>query len=506
MVLYNNVNKMDENTPLNMNIEEEMEMDIREVKTWSKDLKLMPMFTVREIEIHREKSGKLPGVSIIKTLDRGKNCRASMKKENRYVEVSLCRSTGAVLSGRCTCPAGASGYCNHVMALLFELADYSLNLLQCLPEEVACTSKNRSWGIPSKNIHNKDPIMNLSVKHKGECTLYDPRLKKSRLEIRERTLELQEGLAQSNRHNGFAHCIDTSVQKTNSTKYGDFIVGSTLSHQLLPLEMHLSVISNIQKEDRNNSIHHLPVSLPLTYIGLDSKYIPNWGSLTYRHIMFLEIIRIEESDCPNIEQETVMQSQCDKWFEMRANRITSSRAHKVLQRKRNFDTLSAELLKPKSDSVLPQSVKDALNHSKTCEPVAREKYIQHLKYTLKHDIAVRETGIVLQPYLFWLGASPDGLVQDTSESNYIGLIEIKCPKSKQNSTPQEMLSDKHFYMHMTENGPQLKINHNNGYYTQIQMAMGLSCVKFCDFIVFSFKGLIISRIVFDEDYFEKLSG
>ena len=59
-------------------------------------------------------------------------------------------------------------------------------------------------------------------------------------------------------------------------------------------------------------------------------------------------------------------------------------------------------------------------------------------------------------------------------------------------------------MHMTENGPQLKINHNNGYYTQIQMAMGLSCVKFCDFIVFSFKGLIISRIVFDEDYFEKL--
>ena len=34
----------------------------------------------------------------------------------------------------CSCPAGKSGYCNHVMALLFELTDYSLNQLKAIPE------------------------------------------------------------------------------------------------------------------------------------------------------------------------------------------------------------------------------------------------------------------------------------------------------------------------------------------------------------------------------------
>ena len=88
-------------------------------------------------------SGK--GSAIIKTLDRGRKfkeerylsadsvfttvsenhfnvkakCKASMKKEIRRVEVSLDRETSLVVSSKCSCPAGKSRYCNHVMALLF---------------------------------------------------------------------------------------------------------------------------------------------------------------------------------------------------------------------------------------------------------------------------------------------------------------------------------------------------------------------------------------------------
>ena len=39
-----------------------------------------------------------------------------------------------VSSADCSCPAGKSGYCNHVMALLLELADYSLRGLKRVPE------------------------------------------------------------------------------------------------------------------------------------------------------------------------------------------------------------------------------------------------------------------------------------------------------------------------------------------------------------------------------------
>ena len=50
-----------------------------------------------------------------------------MKKEKRSVAVKLSTITSKVLDGSCSCPAGKSGYCNHVIAMLLEIADYSLS-------------------------------------------------------------------------------------------------------------------------------------------------------------------------------------------------------------------------------------------------------------------------------------------------------------------------------------------------------------------------------------------
>ena len=168
---------MTENTGVNIleclmnNIEKRIDIYVEESDKfeWGKSLKNMPLFTIKDIELHRKSSGKIPGLTILKTLDRGKKfkeeryisadsittstkgekfyikgkCKASMKKEFRNMEVSLDRNTGFVTAAKCSCPAGNSGYCNHIMALLFELADYSLNQLDCVPEEISCTSKNR---------------------------------------------------------------------------------------------------------------------------------------------------------------------------------------------------------------------------------------------------------------------------------------------------------------------------------------------------------------------------
>ena len=68
-----------------------------------------------------------------------------------------------------------------------------------------------------------------------------------------------------------------------------------------------------------------------------------------------------------------------------------------------------------------------------------------------------------------------------------------------------MLKDKKFHVELRDGMPHLKEKHSNGYYSQIQMAMGLSQLKFCDFIVYSFKGMIIIRIPFSEIYFIKLT-
>ena len=112
-----------------------------------------------------------------------------------------------------------------------------------------------------------------------------------------------------------------------------------------------------------------------------------------------------------------------------------------------------------------------------------------------HDINVCESGLVIQPNLFWLAASPDGLVSDHSDSRKVGFIEIKYPKLKCNYTPQEILQDTKFYVHYDDGKLQLKKDHLYGYYTQIQMAMGLSNVQFCDFVVFTFKCMILIKSI-----------
>ena len=156
---------------------------------WGKSLAEMPPMTIKEIEAHRKNSGKGSGGPVMKTLERGRRfkeeryitadsvftavqgptflvkatCKASMKNEYRQVKLNLCIETGNVIDAVCSCPAGLSGYCNHVMALLIELADYSLNQLNEVPEEIACTSKLRQWGIPSKHCNVKEPVMNKTI-------------------------------------------------------------------------------------------------------------------------------------------------------------------------------------------------------------------------------------------------------------------------------------------------------------------------------------------------------
>ena len=203
---------------------------------WGKSLKYLPPFTIKEIELHRLNSGKSPESAIIKTLDRGRkfkcerylsadsvytkwdikyfhakcDCKASMKKEKRKVTVKLKRENGEVESGSCSCPAGNSGYCNHVMALLLELADYSLAQLTTVPEEIACTSRLRQWGVPGEKSTPKSPIMETVVKKlptkKGiSTTLYDPR-KKQTISF-DKVNKMQQNLRTINTHIGFENCM-----------------------------------------------------------------------------------------------------------------------------------------------------------------------------------------------------------------------------------------------------------------------------------------------------------
>lgn len=188
----------------------------------------------------------------------------------------------------------------------------------------------------------------------------------------------------------------------------------------------------------------------------------------------------------------------------RSKRITSSNAHKIKIRQRNFETLATSM-KNVSTKKLPKFVQDAMKFGKENENVAKQNFFDYLTYILKRNVVIRETGLVVQPYLFWLGASPAGLLVDSSK-NEPALIEIKCPYTKRHVSPSCLLKDEKFYVFEKNGATYLKRNHQYGYFSQVQLAMGLSQINLCYFIVYTFKGLIITRVPFDEQYFTSMVG
>ena len=300
--------------------------DIAEEITWGKSLVEMPAVTIKEIEAHRVNSGKSTGGAIIKTLERGRKfkeeryitadsiftavqgqaflvkatCKASMKNELCQVKLSLCMVTAHVIDSTCSCPAGLSGYCNHVMALLFELADYSLNQLCEVPEEIACTSKLRQWGIPGKSSNAKEPVMNLTI-HKQydkkgiSCTLYDPRINDSRQNAAWRFQDLALKLKEKDLRIGFAHSDPTQTAMKN-TKYGEFVIGSPLSFQLAPTESNIKFITNIPSNDNVSYSNLLYMNLPLIFHSEEHEAYPRDWLFNEQEIMFLKTLSVSPDD------------------------------------------------------------------------------------------------------------------------------------------------------------------------------------------------------------------
>ena len=150
----------------------------------------MPAVTIKEIDAHRANAGK-KGETVAKTMDRGRKfkeeryinanniytmvssdgfmvkteCTPSMgalgaaRKKNKIIKLQLAYETGKVQYASCTCRQGDGGLCHHVVALLLELAEYSLAQLKQVPDELACTSRLRAWGVPGNTSMFKEPVI-----------------------------------------------------------------------------------------------------------------------------------------------------------------------------------------------------------------------------------------------------------------------------------------------------------------------------------------------------------
>ena len=124
-------------------------------------------------------------------------------------------------------------------------------------------------------------------------------------------------------------------------------------------------------------------------------------------------------------------------------------------------------------------------------------------FNRKTPVAVLRSGLVISKSCPVLGATPDAKVVDFGCCLCFGLAEVKCPYNKFNVTPLEACSDANFFMEKISN-TQCRLKRDHAYYAQVQGQMGVTRAKWCDFIVYTGKGLYIERIPFDATFWQNL--
>ena len=206
----------------------------------------------------------------------------------------------------------------------------------------------------------------------------------------------------------------------------------------------------------------------------------------------LEMIKFSEEDAEYLAEATKMQSESLIWFEHRKGRITASHFGAVCKTsvQNPSKTLIEAILQKKTMPKIP-----ALEWGKSKEDTARKAYVSTISH--RHSsFEVKCTGLHLNTAYPHLGASPDGIVCCSCCGP--GLLEIKCPFSKQDVDPTS-INDPNFYLKHTSFGVQLYQKHN--YYKQVQGQLYLCNYAYCDFVCWTPVGLHVERIQKDPSIF-----
>lgn len=133
-----------------------------------------------------------------------------------------------------------------------------------------------------------------------------------------------------------------------------------------------------------------------------------------------------------------------------------------------------------------------VRHGITNEPHAVKRYKSVLQ-SLRHDIQTFYCGILVDPQSPWLGASPDRLVFDPTETSPHGVLEVKCPYSAFHSVSPDVDG---LCMGKDSAGV-YRLKREHAYYFQVLGQMALSGCEWADFVVYTKNYMIAERIRFD---------
>ena len=511
---------------------------------WGKSLERMPALTRAEMNQHVANSGKRVANtehhSIPTNLRKAKTflldeylkeieansdqryfylrakCHHSFKKSEapHALRFAMCVVSGQVIHANCSCKAGKVGYCNHVLALMFKACKFTLydskatdDLCQDEDEQpdLACTSQLQKWHKKGRGDKiSAQPVMDVTISKTKldetksrdgvKCLLYDARVN-AQHDV-EAEMTLKKALKQINPQMGLAlmEKDDCSANRCVETKFGESQIGSYCSYQLTHTEANFEATVDISSMPREIVSRETELTYPRFPLNpCDDFVLPD--NLDNSERALINTLVVDETIINNIEEVTRDQSTSEQWKKERKFRFTASKFDLISKRQRNHEKFAADLINPKPFT------SRYVEHGLKYEPIALQEY-EKIMFTRKTPVKVLKSGFVVCLDIPFLGASPDGRVVDFGCQNHFGLAEVKCPETKFQVTPLEACQDPSFFCEAVNGHCKLKRNH--AYYTQVQGQMGCSGASWCDFIVYTKKGISVERIPFDAGYWANL--
>lgn len=246
--------------------------------------------------------------------------------------------------------------------------------------------------------------------------------------------------------------------------------------------------------DYDAHIINKTIKLPITSVtSFDYKTELKGIELAFEEIVFFKDIMININEAYQIEKLTINQSKSDLWHKHRRVRLTASNFHRIIKRKDNFRELSKSIVNPPDLSKVP-----AVNYDIQMEDTVKELVKKHFT-----DYTFRNVGLVINPKYPYLGASPDGLLHNTSETV---LIEIKCIYNTE-KLPLDELCEKRANFCLKKENNKLILKKEHGYYTQIQGQLAVCGLRNCYFCLsYGSQSLYIERIEFCPEFWENCNS
>lgn len=446
---------------------------------------------------------------------------ASLRKKVRWVFVVIEKATADVNYGFCGCAAGKAGTCAHTFAILKLFAKWIVDRITVIPEIQACTSRPCTWSVPQAHDRvDKPPISEVTLvspqsKYKNadqnsstqsrkgiQSSLY-ARGENSRELNFSKKKTLKETLTTLNPNLPILRVmnIDQDVSQI-ATSYGSMPIGSTLSLQCSLMPPNFVVYCEIKNTPQVKENQY--VYPPFPFVRNSDVISEEISKINAENkVLLLSALESDIAATSVIEEQTRNQASSQDWFKFRENRFTASLVNRLgsngPKTEKGFKTLAHNMIFGNKKDAKNKILQYKLSYGKYYEPIAIRNYEKFMKLQ-GHSINIESCGLVIDPVNFIFGATPDGKVICNGE---YGILEVKCSEEYKNLDPQDIcILSKNPSIISTEG--QLKININHTYYDQVQMQLALTTQTWCDFVLYTAKGMVIDRVQFDEKHWDSL--